>query len=96
MKSNEIIRDMLGWGAILFGIFMLALILVTTSSWLGYKNEIIECKDYYDYGYMTEVKGDFWYYFMNGGKICLIIMEDGTKLPLDDYKIMSIKNAKIR
>ncbi|GAG50878.1 unnamed protein product, partial [marine sediment metagenome] len=61
--------------------FIGAFVLVAISQ---YATEWRECKDYNSYGYYTEVIGGWWDHF-DGRDICLITMEDGTKLPLNDF-----------
>ena len=46
-----------------------------------------ECADYQDYGYVTEFKED--------NCKCLVSMEDGTKLPLYDFKATISKEAMV-
>ncbi len=75
-------------------VVIVSMLLIFYSIYGGYTSDIKECKDYIDYGYFTEVKGNFWD-SLNDRTICLIIMEDGTKLPLNDFKTMSIKNALV-
>ena len=70
--------------------------LVILLGYVGYRGDLRECQDYNDYGYFTEIKGNFWTTAFISRSACLIIMEDGTKLPLSDFKTMSIKNAKTR
>lgn len=79
---------------ILLLIFMFC-VFVIMASFFQYKGDIKDCENYNSYGYYTEVVGDFWDVF-NGQNICLIVMEDGTRLPLTDYKTMTIKNALVR
>ncbi len=76
----------------MFGVLFLFIVLaISLLAYFEYKSEIRECNDYRTYGYVTEVNGNYWDNF-NGRDICLITMEDRTKLPLNDFKTMSIKN----
>ena len=87
-----------GWMEIV-GLFVILIIFlsafITFIGWSSHKTDLRECEDYNSYGYYTEIGGDLWD-SLNGREVCLIIMEDGTKLPLRDFKTMSMKNAKVR
>ena len=82
---------------LLFMLFAIgALAIGTWAEYANYKRTIVECDTYNDeYGYYTEMsKGSFW--SEGGTPKCLIIMEDGTKLPLEDYKTINIRQPMTR
>ena len=81
-------------------IFLICLgfiLFITLWAYYDYINEPDrDCNKYNTYGYITEYQcNDFWEFF-EGRCECLIIMEDGTKLPLDDFKTMAIKQPMVR
>lgn len=63
----------------------------------SYQDKKQECKDWNEYGYVTEFV-DNWKSFssFDNDYECLIYMNDGTKLPLDDFKTMAIKQPMLR
>ena len=59
-------------------------------TWWGYMEYLQDkddCNQYNQWGYVTEWYGS--YGSVSAG--CLIFMQDGTKLPLGDFKTMSIR-----
>lgn len=81
--------------ALVIVVFMLISFLMLLG-YMQYKEDVRECKNYNTYGYYTQIVGDWVDVFISGEEVCLIIMEDGTRLPLNDFRTMSIKNAMVR
>ena len=77
------------WGVIVGVVF------VFVNGAFKYGSSVRECQDYNSYGYVAQVKGDYWT-ILTGREVCLIHMQDGTKLPLKDFRTTVIKTALIR
>ncbi len=61
-----------------------------------YQDAKKECKGWNEYGYVTKFV-DNWigFWSFDNDFVCLIYMDDGTKLPLRDFKTMAIKQAMV-
>ena len=84
---DEDLKSIIPIGIVLM---LLITLFVGFLGYVQYKSELTDCEAYNNYGYFTEVIGDYWDNF-NGKDVCVIHMEDGTQLPLDDFKTMSIR-----
>jgi len=75
-----------GMGYILCCLIVITLFIfyIMFVGFMSYKSGLKQCEKYDSYGYFIELEGDYlgW---CKGENICLIEMEDGTKIGLKDY-----------
>lgn len=90
-KKGDVVGIILSLGIIVVGFYFLLFI----TAKFQYNYDIRNCEEYNSYGYITESTESFWDVW-NGKPSCIITMEDGTRLPLRDYKTMAIKNARVK
>ena len=96
---DEDIKDTLKSAAIISAVLLVMFLLVIfVFQWLENKTyyyDVEECQNYNGYGYVTGWDGSCNDFFNCEGR-CLVYMTDGTKLPLDDFKTMAIKEPMVR
>ena len=90
MKKKDVFELLILFGMIGIMILMFASV-IYVFDYIQYQDYKEECQRWNDYGYVTEFVGDYGDYYN-----CLIYMQDGTKLPLRDFKTIAIKEPMLR
>ncbi len=65
------------------GIILLVLSLLLFLGYGQYTSGVEECKAYNNNGFHTQWSKSYW----DEGPYCLIFLEDGSKIPLRDFKV---------
>ena len=84
-------KDYLTFAFAFITIIFMIFILCGAMAFFNYHSTKTMCERYNGYGYYTEFEGHWYGHFE-----CLIYLEDGSKIPLHDFKTMQIKEPMLR